>query len=545
MFKPTQPQQTIIDAIMEKPLQQNFLIQGVAGAGKTALIGLLSERFSTLGVNSVALTFSKSLADDMQERIKSSVVSTTHSFLHNVLYNYTKLRNIKLQVSKRKDGGFSYSLVHENLVQSVVKNYLKTSYGIITKDIPPEQSKEFYNVMYEIVNLAEKIRQQALHVDNVITIHELFDSRFGVETVTDTINVINILTERFLLRGQTDFTGLLYLPLVVPELKERIPSPALLFVDEINDTNPLQLFIYQTVAKNSNVILVGDNQQCIHIWAGAMPNGMERMETVFSAQRLEYNFSFRIPKKLSLYLNQSCIDTRIKTYESNKIGEIVENLSYNALLSRVQPGEAILCRFNRGRKVKHTLESVSLELLQMGKKVCLLGSTYIEDIKELLSLVDIIPSDWKKVLSAVKNTVENLIAEEITAKNLKEENWRCKDLREKLRIFELYYTYYTRFTFAPHTIKGFIHKLETMYSEPEKSVVLCSVHRSKGKEWKTVYILHLESMVNDVQDENLDYNIRLESHNLILVALTRTLDRLFIVESALPSFLPLPQKTSK
>lgn len=70
-MQPTLPQQTVLDTIFQD-LNQNFVVQGVPGAGKTTLISMVANRFLELGVTDIlALTFSRSLAEDMGRKLQT------------------------------------------------------------------------------------------------------------------------------------------------------------------------------------------------------------------------------------------------------------------------------------------------------------------------------------------------------------------------------------------------------------------------------------------------------------------------------------------
>ncbi len=81
-MQPTLPQQTVLDTIFQD-LNQNFVVQGVPGAGKTTLISMVANRFLELGVTDIlALTFSRSLAEDMGKKVTNGVTKTAHLRLH-------------------------------------------------------------------------------------------------------------------------------------------------------------------------------------------------------------------------------------------------------------------------------------------------------------------------------------------------------------------------------------------------------------------------------------------------------------------------------
>lgn len=540
-MKPTNPQQLVLDSIFAN-LNQNYVVFGVPGAGKTALLTMISQRLKAVGVEDIlALTFSHDLAESMTERIADATVSTTHAYMFTALRHFLKVKNIKAQITKDYEGKWRPSYVDDKLLQRTVFRYLQESYGLLdAKKIPADLAKEFYGFQFDIMHCVEKIRTQAWNYETQAQlIHTELDLKCGVEVVDDALKILKVLSDRFFLRGTCDFGGMLYLPLVHEELRTAIRSPKWLIVDEANDTTPALYECYKIIGRESNVIVVGDQKQTIHIWAGAPSNCMDILQEYYKAQRLSYDFTFRVPKAMCKYLQQSGIDTRIQPYEGNAQGKI-EKITYNKFLSKVFHGDMVLCRYNRGNKVNHTLQKISIDLIKMRKKVAFHGSTHIEDIQELFALAQPLPADFKAIKAHVENSVMNTIAEEYTAKELTQDNYRCKMLREKLESFNLYFDFYKSTLLLKGSVKEFIHFLEKMYDKSSNAIQLISVHRSKGLEGKRVWIFHIEAMVADVQNQDADRNVRIEAHNLLLVALTRSLDETYLVECDLPTYLPEP-----
>lgn len=70
------------------------------------------------------------------------------------------------------------------------------------------------------------------YTTEALNIHEKFDSKFGVQTVNDALVVLKTLIDRYFLRGVVDFMGMLYLPLIHPEVHNDIYSPQILILDE-------------------------------------------------------------------------------------------------------------------------------------------------------------------------------------------------------------------------------------------------------------------------------------------------------------------------
>jgi len=545
-MQPTLPQQVVLDEIFSD-LTRNYMVLGVPGAGKTTLISMVVNKFSQMGINDiVALTFSRDLAQDMQDKIESGFVKTAHAYMFEALRNYLRVKNVKSQLVRQPDGSVRYSHVDDSLLKQTAYAHCKSAFGLVdSKVIPPSMVKEFYGLMYDLMNCVNRVRTLALDYEkDVIKIHELLDLKFGLQTVNDSLVILKTLTDRFFLRGTVDFMGMLYIPLIRSEVHHNIHSPEVLIIDEVNDNTKLLESAYQIIARKSKqVIAVGDEKQTIHIWAGANPNGVKDLQGYYQAKMLTYDFTFRVPKAMCRYLQSSGIDTRIKTYEHNKEGAILK-ASYNEFLAKVANGDMVLCRYNRGTKVKRTLQQISIDLITRRKKVAFHGSTHIEDISEVLRLSEPLPHNAtkQKLKDHVSNCIKNAIATEYTDKDLAKNNYRCEQLREKLGTFVLYFDFFAAVQlFTTFDVKKFIPFLEGMYTKTEDAVQLYSIHRCKGLETKSkAWIFHFEVLVADASNTESELSARIEAHNLALVALTRSKDMTIMVECALPEFFPTP-----
>jgi superfamily I DNA/RNA helicase len=550
-MKPTLPQQTVLDTIFQD-LNQNFVVQGVPGAGKTTLISMVANRFLELGVTDIlALTFSRSLAEDMGKKVTNGVTKTAHAYMYDALRKHLKLHHQQVskgQLVRQPDSTSRYSNADDSLLQKISYALVRTNFGLIDKSkVPTEISKEFYAQHYGLIGCVNAIRTAGLnYTTEALKIHEKFDSKFGVQTVNDALVVLKTLTDRYFLRGTVDFMGMLYLPLIHPEVHNDIYSPQILILDEINDNTPLLENAYRIISRKSRqVIAVGDKKQTIHIWAGAKANGFETLADYFQAKMLTYDFTFRVPKAMCRYLNNSGLDTRIKPYAGNIEGAIIESLSYHDFLNKVYHGDMVLCRYNRGNRVLHTLQKVSIDLLLKRKRVAFRGSTHIEDIQELFILSQPILKSQAATKKAFKDhvskSVANAIAQEYTDKDLTKDNYRCEMLREKLESFVLYFDFFCA-TQVFMDVQKFIPFLEKMYVDTDDAIQIMSGHRCKGLETESkAFILHFEEMVNTANDTTADMSVRVEAHNLALVMLTRSKNITYIVEGTLPQYFPEPK----
>lgn len=547
MLKPTIDQQKILDHISQNPYN-NLIVPAVPGAGKSTLLIFIEQFYKSIGVDDfVALTFSKSLAEDLLGKL-TGTVKTVHAKMYEACQQYLYNNNIHPQRGKYSDGTYGPKYVEDELVFKTTIAHLKTYFGF-DMFIPKESKKEFFSLQFGIISFVDKMRLKAIDYRNIEEVNKEFGATLSEEIIKLGLEVMEMLTDRFFKRGQFDYAGMIYIPVMFPEVGRLVKSPKILAIDEVNDSYPLLRAAYKIIARDSTVIAVGDEKQAIHMWAGTEVNCMWLMQSQLKAFPMPYETTFRVPKVMCSYLNSSGVDTRIKPYDKNRVGKINQNVSRNKMFSSLQPGDAILGRYNKGRRTKNTLESLSLQLIQARKKVVLLGSSYLEDINFILSILpgiekskdkNVTKAQFKTLADKAQLTLETLIAEKMVKDNLEEENFTIKEWRRRLSIFILYHTYYLKTQMLTFSVNNFVSMMKALYSKDADAIQICSMHRSKGKEWKRVYIFDLELLENDVRNEELSYSKRKEAHNLFLVALTRASEEYNIVEYKLPDLLPEP-----
>lgn len=77
-----------------------------------------------------------------------------------------------------------------------------------------------------------------------------------------------------------------------------------------------------------------------------------------------------------------------------------------------------------------------------------------------------------------------------------------------------------------------------MYASDENAITLCTYHRSKGKEAKRIFLMHVDLIYSEIVNVEIPLAQRIEAKNLLYVGITRTLDKLFVIDGQLPTFFP-------
>lgn len=236
------------------------LILAGAGTGKTTVLvtrtGRLIDEKIVRPDQVLVLTFTNKAAKELKERVTDKIgkkskkiwAGTFHSFGVSVLKN------------------------HYNLVE------LPKNFGIIDAG----DSKAILKAFLKDINHYDK---DSVNLDKILSLMSDWRSR-GQTKVRDSdtsdadLELVQILLPKYLLKlkllGVVDFDGLLLLPiqifrdneLVLKSYQEQFLQ---VMVDEFQDTNSIQMkLINQLVAGHNNITVVGDDDQSIYGWRGAV-----------------------------------------------------------------------------------------------------------------------------------------------------------------------------------------------------------------------------------------------------------------------------------
>jgi len=327
--------------------------------------------------------------------------------------------------------------------------------------------------------------------------------------------VPRVLARCIEMRDVIDFDDQIWLPHI---LGMAYPMSDLLIVDEAQDMNRCQA---ETLLRaGRRIIAVGDEFQAIYGFRGADTQSMERLESLLSDDP-------RGCEVYSLTATRRCPASHVELVQP-LVGDItamaeapdgrIDEVDLDGMMSGVRSGDMVLCRTNA------PLVSAAFRLISKGVKAVIQG----RDIGDgLLRLVDKLADN--PVVSTVADlgaALDDYGAKEFTRLSksrhsgalLQSMQDRCDCIRalchgrdsiDAVRIW-------IRDVFADVFPDG----------KPRVGVLLSSVHRAKGLESDTVYILNRELMPHPMA--KLEWE-RAQEKNIEYVAKTRSRDRLVFV----------------
>lgn len=469
-------QGAVIDFVRDET--GNGLVGSVAGSGKTSVIVAAAE-FAPK--KSVFLAFNKKIVQELAGKLPPHCQAST---FHSLCWNFLKAR----------------------LPRGAKVNQYKT-YDLVDKMFP-----ELGDAKGEIAQLVSVAKNAGVGIFEPIgtkvmeELQENFDvyhEEIAADVLVDAAISILKANERNL--QDVDFDDMLYMTLkFITERGWNMDKYNLVFVDEAQDTNSVQLALLDNMAER--IIAVGDPFQAIYGFRGAGSNSMPDIKERFGCTEFTMSISWRCPTSVAALAAEIVPHFKAKPGASEGI---VQFLGLDSLHHFTGNNDMIICRNNA------PLFGVALRLLKERTPFRMTGK---------------FPGQLKKFVRSFKT-------DDIPTFRARLKEWWEKkrdDLMKKEKFgilqreedkFESLWSLQKECT----SVKEILDKLESMMNS-RYGVTLSTVHGAKGLEASVVVILHPELMpskyaVTDVQIQ--------QETNLRYVAMTRAMHKLVFMSDLL------------
>jgi len=305
--------------------------------------------------------------------------------------------------------------------------------------------------------------------------------------------------------GTIDFDDMVFVPVRNKWVRPRYD---LVLIDEAQDMNAVQIILALGVCKpNGRIGVIGDDRQAIYSFRGADSGSIDRLLTELKAVELGLTITYRCPKKI-VALAQKLVPDYMAAPEAPE-GEEAE-VSLEKLHEMTEAGNFVLSRKNA------PLAKVCLKLLRHGKRAMIEGKDVGAALVSLTKKIKgrSIPDFLEKLTKWEERQIKRLRATGKKAAEAKIEG--VVDQAETLRSLAE----------GMASITELQTRITSLFTETpggKADYIICSsVHKSKGLETDTVFIL-LETLYpggrRDREEENIHY-----------VAMTRTKRKLVWVK---------------
>jgi len=441
---PSKYQEAIFDWIKES--KGHAFVEAVAGSGKTSTIEMSLDYLSKKDQRqTIFCAFNRHIANELQSRVPAGVrASTIHSLGFNAI---NKSFDEKPMVDSKK----LINIINE-VLEPIQFDKLQTR-------------KVVFDILQRLIPL---VKATLKNPSKRKTMEKLCE-RYSIET-NGGFNIAFPLIEEVLTKCREyksviDFDDMIWLPVI-----EKIPVEKFkwIFVDEAQDLNACQMeFIMKMRKRGTRIVCVGDRHQSIYGFRGADFQAVPKLIKKLKAKCLPLSICYRCGKTIVEYAKR--IVPHIEAWDEQEDG-VVESLPSMQTTQEMEYGNMVMCRINA------PLIPLAYRLIKMDKKVVIRG----RDIgKGLINLIEKLGG----------TTVEELI--------VRIQEYRAKEMRKlalakkenQLQTLEDKCDTLIALTEGMNSIAEIKSRIESIFSDDVTGIILSSIHRAKGLEADTTFIL--------------------------------------------------------
>lgn len=485
-------QQTIFDFI--ETGSGNAIIKAVAGSGKSTTIVEACRRIQQ-GKTSILLAFNKNIATELQQRGVNA--KTFHSLCFGPVLRHKQVNNVetnKLRFLCKENLSSNDAFIYTAFATKMVGLARNMGIGCLTQD-------------------TEQIWADLADHHNIEVENERGTMHQGLEYCRELLDWSNE-------SNLVDFDDMLYLA-----VKDGIGLPKFdyVFVDEAQDTNPIQRAIIRKICRqDSRVILVGDPAQAIYGFRGADSESMAMLQEEFECVELPLTTSYRCATSI-IAVAQRYVPY-IEAAENAPEGEVKrEDLVQVILRTSGQqndekstevflPNDLVVCRTTK------PLVELAFKLVHNNVPVRIMGRDIGNGLKTLVNKMRATNLDdlVVKIEAWARREIDKAIAKQMDEKadNVQDKCDAIICLVDGLQEDN-------------RTIEALLGGIDYLFNEDKQALTLCTIHKAKGLEAGRVWWLNSSGC--PARWAKKEWQKKQEVH-LCYVAITRAKDMLIYVE---------------
>ncbi len=370
---------------------------------------------------------------------------------------------------------------------------------------------------------------------NLVKHYNVFNERkLGSKFVDEEINLYFLIAKEIISKGNDlakrtfliDFADMLYLPFewnLTP-----LSRFDLLFIDECQDLSKSQLAVaLKYVKKEGRILSVGDPHQSIYGFTGADIESFNQIRSLPNTVTLSLSKCFRCPDnviELAQHFRNDIFPFSSKEGFINKI-------QYDEVIQHVKPGNLIISR------TKAPLQVLIFKMID--KSIVI--EVHEDEVKDFMNELRFLFSKEELSTSSIyrdgNDFFEKIVDRNVYFAEKKSQKIRSKQEKENFLIEERHLIeakidfIKKQLSINPgiQNINALLKRIEQLFSGGKDAVKLSTIHRAKGLENETVFILDFD-VLPLYRDGQKDWE-RTQERNLKYVALTRTKKHLFLVNS--------------
>jgi superfamily I DNA/RNA helicase len=269
------------------------------------------------------------------------------------------------------------------------------------------------------------------------------------------------------------------------------------------------------VRRGGRHIFVGDPRQCIYGFTGALHDALDRIRRDFKCHTLPLSVCYRSGKKIVAYA-QTIVSHILPSPDAIE-GEVLSWGGDEFDAAPMLNTDAILCRVNA------PLVTLAFSLIRRGIACKIEG-------KEIGTGLVALVSRWKvKKLETLRDRLATYRDREIGKAMAKEDAERADAIADKVNTLLVLVERAETLKLDVEGLKAMIMEMFSDDVTKQGLLTLCSYHKSKGREYRGVFLLdHFKHCPSKFA--KLEHQIIAEE-NLAYVAITRAMERLVIVNT--------------
>lgn len=459
----------------------NAIVVAVAGSGKSTTI---IEAMKLAHGQSIFLAFNKAIADELKRKGVNG--RTFHSLVFGAVvqaYHQNGPTMDKLRLISRELFSYQESRLYGAFASKMVG--LARGMGIGIPGMTADVEEEW-------IALAE---HHALEPDSD-------EADFG-----EAIDAARRLFDACNADPRVDFDDMLY-----RAVRDNLSLPKFnfVFVDEAQDTNPIQRAILRKIlASNARLIAVGDPAQAIYGFRGADSDALATLGREFSCTELPLSISYRCPKLVVEYAQQWV--THIEAAPGAPEG-VVNDLGTDWNPLDFMPGDLVVCRKSA------PLIQCAFRFIRSGVPVQVLGRDIGQGLKSLIKKMN------ARNIDQLGEKLEAWQQREVAKAMAAEDEAKVESIRDRAGVLLFLIDELKE---DQRTIEALEAGIDWLFTDKGRAVTFCTGHKSKGLEAKRVFWLNRSEC--PAQWARKDWQ-RQQEVNLCYVITTRAMAELSFME---------------
>ena len=489
MSVPTEQQQAIYDYVRAK--RKHIAVRALAGSGKTTTAVAAAKCVSN-EKNVGFVAFNKHIAAELQSRLGLSARAAT---LHSVGFSTLKS---KIPGVGEVDSKKYFKILKELYPQAFDhRDKLHKSFSGINKLIDI-----FRNELAGFEGDEAPVRKQVIKACDL----QGWEFPPHMSSFDEMLSMVRNIVKTGLEQMQTvDYTDMVSAPSYLDFVGHQYDF---LIADEAQDFNRAQQQL--VMGLSPRIMFVGDPHQSIMLFAGADAKSFNTLRRELNATEFPLSTCWRCPAS-HLDLARHLVPD-IQNRPNAPRGEYEETVEA-ALPRMVLPGDLVICRSNA------PLVSLTYQLIANNVPAMIRGRSIGDGLTGLIKKLfpTSIPDLTRKIANYRQVNMDKLVARDASDSAIQAHTDQCNCIGILAN--------------SNGNVGELMEAIDRMFADDideSKKVILSSIHRSKGSEANSVYILHPHILGRKGGNEEST----IQEMNLAYVALTRSKHRLVLAEGA-------------